>query len=305
MKKILLAVDGSAYAETAARFVSHLPHDEKLELTVLTVLQTPYVNHSYPTAEAIDELYHRDKDAAAETYAKISAWFTGANVTLRHVMPQGHPGQAIVKAAEDEASELVVLGARGRSNISRILLGSTSDYVATHSPCSVLVVRESAASIVDRPLRIAIGYEESGPAQAAMEEIKEIDWGQGVKMDVVSVSPFWYGFFGELRPDSQAEIAVTKAVQEATKQMMEVVPNVLPHVIQSEHVGEGLVQFATDNRSDLLVVGETPRNLVGRILLGSVSRYVLRHAPCSVWITRNRMIEGLAKPTAQAAQSTH
>jgi len=52
-------------------------------------------------------------------------------------------------------------------------------------------------------------------------------------------------------------------------------------------VGEGLINFVEENGSDLMVVGETPHNALGRIVLGSVSRFALRHAPCSVWISRD------------------
>ena len=50
MKKVLLASDGSSYAEEAAWFLSHLPHNEKLELYVLTVVQVPYGNPGYQKA---------------------------------------------------------------------------------------------------------------------------------------------------------------------------------------------------------------------------------------------------------------
>jgi nucleotide-binding universal stress UspA family protein len=56
----------------------------------------------------------------------------------------GRPEYAILEAAGRERSDLVVVGSRGRSGVARVLLGSVSEYVATHGHCSVPVVRPRA-----------------------------------------------------------------------------------------------------------------------------------------------------------------
>ena len=53
----------------------------------------------------------------------------------------GRPEYAILEAAGRERSDLVVVGSRGLSSVARVVLGSVSEYVATHAHCSVLVVR--------------------------------------------------------------------------------------------------------------------------------------------------------------------
>jgi nucleotide-binding universal stress UspA family protein len=57
----------------------------------------------------------------------------------------GRPEYAILEAAEREGVDLVVVGSRGLSSMARVLLGSVSEYVATHAHCSVLVGRPRAA----------------------------------------------------------------------------------------------------------------------------------------------------------------
>ncbi|MFN9434459.1 MAG: universal stress protein [Planctomycetota bacterium] len=52
------------------------------------------------------------------------------------------------------------------------------------------------------------------------------------------------------------------------------------------HVGHGLVDFATVSRSSLIVVGDKGRSAISRFLIGSVSRFVLHHAPCSVLVLK-------------------
>lgn len=53
----------------------------------------------------------------------------------------GLPGSLICQAARDWQADLIVLGRRGRRGLSEVLLGSVSNYVIHHAPCSVLVVQ--------------------------------------------------------------------------------------------------------------------------------------------------------------------
>ena len=56
-------------------------------------------------------------------------------------MKQGHIGSEIVALAEQEKSDLIVVGSHGKSNIDRALIGSVSSFVVTHSIVTTIVVR--------------------------------------------------------------------------------------------------------------------------------------------------------------------
>tara|TARA_R110002049_G_scaffold50370_3_gene143084 strand:+ start:125644 stop:126573 length:930 start_codon:yes stop_codon:yes gene_type:complete len=295
MQKLLLAVDGSQASEEAARLIARLPHPERLEVTVLSVVPHPVFHGGSSRVDLLEKAFERDNELAAETFRKIEDMFDGANVTLVHQIRNGNIGQAIVDAAIETHADLVVLGAVGRSDISRVLLGSVSDHVATHAPCSVLVVRPTGLVGTDKPIRVCLAFEGSGPAQAALEEISEIPWHSGTDFHVLSVASYLYDFFGELHKDSETAQRYTNDLKSAKEQLDEVASTVQTHLIESEHIGEGIVNFASKNDVDLLVIGETNRNALTRFLLGSTSRYVLRHAPCSVWISRNRIVKGVKK----------
>ena len=294
MKRILLATDGSDLAQNAAKFLAHLPHRETIELTVVSALYVPGRGESYFVGDWTQVGLEREQKSAEEAFAEIENLFSGANVRLNQVTREGHPGETIVSVAKEVQPELVVIGATGHSAISRMLLGSTSDYVATHAPCSVLVVRPTDVVRGERPLRVAIGYEPTGPAQAAVEEFAEFDWGKETDVKLVSVR-YVPGFY-----DIETRKAEEDLVHEAVKQLHKSAPLASGQVVESDHIGEGLVNFVEANDTDLVVVGETPRTRLGRILMGSMTRFVLRHAPCSVWITRNRMLRGVEKESQPA-----
>jgi nucleotide-binding universal stress UspA family protein len=288
MRKIVLAVDGSTYSMQAARFLARLPHKERLELVLLSVAEVPPHSSDYPTGDWLQESLARARSSATQWFAQIEQLFQGADVTVTHELREGHLGESIVQFAREQEADMVVLGARGHSRVSRILLGSTSDYVATHAPCSVLVVRPRGPNRGDAPLRIAVAYEEAAPADAAIVEFESFLWGPDVEVDVVSVASYLYGFFTEFENDPLSVRHLNQSLQRAADQVKATAPNAKPHLIESEHIGDGLANYAAERQTDLILLGETPRGPLGRILLGSVSRYVLRHAPCSVWIARNQ-----------------
>ncbi|MGV3486455.1 MAG: universal stress protein [Planctomycetaceae bacterium] len=289
MKKILLATDGSEFADVAARFLAHLPRHERSELIVVTVLEDPSIARSYESAVYLKASVEQERQAADEAFARIKQMFDGADLSLRSIIEVGHRGETIVELAKTEQVDLVVVGARGHSLVSRMLLGSTSDFVATHAPCSVLVVRPSDVYQSDRPLRVAIGYDGSDAARAAVKEFSEVSWGRNTEVHVVSVVSYLAGFLNEAVQDTESiRLAALASVQHAAAELQPVAPNASARVLISDHVGEGLVRFAEERQCDLVVIGETPRTAIGRFLMGSFSRFVLRHSPSSVWISRHK-----------------
>jgi nucleotide-binding universal stress UspA family protein len=65
----------------------------------------------------------------------------------------GDPGQTICKVAETWGADLILMGRNRKSGISEMFLGSTSNYVLHHAPCSVLAVQ--SASKTAAPAQIA------------------------------------------------------------------------------------------------------------------------------------------------------
>ncbi|TWU22287.1 putative universal stress protein [Novipirellula galeiformis] len=302
MHKVLLAVDGSAASDEAAYQVACLAHHDRWDVTVLTVVQRPYRLDSDGVVEAFEKACDQDREFAVEHYGKISAIFDGANVSIGQRIENGSVNETIIETADEIGADLIVVGAKGRSQISRVLLGSVSDHVATHAHCSVWVVRPSDREVTERGSRVCLTYDGRVPSQAALKEIAEIAWRHDTEFHVLCVASYLYNFFGELREDSDAASQYNAYLKQAQEQLLGVAPQAQTHLLESEHVGEGIVMFAEQNDIDLLVLGETPRYGLSRFLLGSTSRYALRHARCSVWITRNRLFQG-ADPVASAEQA--
>jgi nucleotide-binding universal stress UspA family protein len=297
MMKVLLATDGSRCSEEAAWLLSRLPHRDKLELTMVTVISPPLAAFHSPTKQFVDRIADDDRKFAEAQQAKVREMFAGANAELDSQICQGRAQERIVDCAKQIQADLVVIGAKGHSKIDRILLGSTSDYVATHAHCSVLVVRPTGLrDDPARTLKAVVAYDGSGASQAALEELLEFDWQARTEITVCTVagySPIFNAEYGYNPKTLQNE--AQNALDYAKEQLQAKVQTVRGEVIEYDHVSEGLVRYTEDEHCDFIVIGDTGRSTLARALLGSVSRYVLRHAKCGVWITRNRKIQGPGK----------
>lgn len=289
--KVLLAIDGSDAAYHAAEFFCRLPHDESLQIEVVSVLNSPDVSTSTSSRAWIDEYMSNLNAAADEAFLRVQNCFEGSASTLTHHKTHGHVGDAIVTRAEEIGASLIVIGAKGHSAVSRLLLGSVSDYVSRHASCSVMTVRLPAEeeSKADS-LRVSIAYDGSKPAEKAVDKFHEFSW-RGVDLEVVNVVQIFPEFPAESvelmqeqveRDRSEAEAVADQIVKRLHGEHL----RVHSKVIAGEHVGEAIIRAANENHSQLIVIGNTGRSLIPRLLLGSVSSYVLRHAPQSVWVVR-------------------
>lgn len=288
--KVLLATDGSADADLAAWFLAHLPHEEQLELDVLAVLYVPELHGTLESQAWLTQNVTSERTQAEKTLDKVEKMFQGANAVVRKHVIQGHVGKTILAQAADLGSDLIVMGAQGHTALSRMLLGSVSDFVATHAPCSVLVIRDTGLREENhRQLRICIGYDDSPPSRLAIQELGRFGWGKNTQIDVVNMVAFPVVGLDEvpLQLDIPQIMASTEEmVRDAAEELRSLTPNLSTYVKQCSHIGLGLADFVEERKTDIIVIGDTGRGRLERFFLGSVSRNVLRNANCSVWIVR-------------------
>ena len=57
----------------------------------------------------------------------------------------GRPGEVLVKVAEEEDADVIVVGTRGHGKLRRAIMGTVSDYVTHHAPCPVMVCRHKVS----------------------------------------------------------------------------------------------------------------------------------------------------------------
>jgi nucleotide-binding universal stress UspA family protein len=141
--RILLATDGSAEAELAARTAIDLAESTDSELHIVHVGQIPNFLTNGPGTVGYDrKLYEKLEEESQEVLRKLT-WkvkVAGGAVVGSHLRTGG-VAEEIVGLAEELRVGLIVVGSRGRGGLRRALMGSVSDLVVRHAHCPVLVVR--------------------------------------------------------------------------------------------------------------------------------------------------------------------
>ncbi len=290
---IVIAVDGSPSSKQAAAFFAKLSHRGTLSITILSVINVPLVSGSSAHALWYPTYARQHRELSDRACQEVERYFDGVDASIKRHVCEGHAAGEILKCAEAEKADLIVLGAQGHSSLNRILLGSISDHVATHAKCSVLVVRPGQERLTNEELKITVGCDGSDAADAAIEQLLEFQWGGSVRVQALSVA-FIPPLIGEgMLPltivESKAVFAESQALaQTAANKLAKMSDNVEPTVIESTHIGHAMVEAAGKFGSQLTVVGNSGMSALESMLLGSVSRYVLRHSDGSVWIARRR-----------------
>ncbi len=136
MKKILVAVDGSNYSNTAVKKAGALADKFGSKVTLLNVIKPLSVFHE--EVEVVEDL---QKDEARTILRKSKEALIDMGVDSKTLFRKGDPASEIVDLAKEDDFDLIMIGSRGLSSIKMFLLGSVSKRVSEHASCSVMVVR--------------------------------------------------------------------------------------------------------------------------------------------------------------------
>ncbi len=151
--RVLLTVDSSASSTQALRAMTRYFNPDSLEVTVMHVVETPWVHlgldrkvFDYP-GDAFDKVdpeiqlelgMEREAERIVET---AEQQLDGYVLGLKSIIREGNPGTEILGEAETGDYDLIVLGSAGSSDFKHQMLGSVSAKVAAQASCSVAVVK--------------------------------------------------------------------------------------------------------------------------------------------------------------------
>ena len=148
--KVLIATDGSEYSNAAIDKCFELLKTESISVKVVSVMEPP-LTMSEPFGgsvefyrEAEDAVRQQAESAAAQAENRIRERFGSvlAEAALTSEVMIGSPVRRIVEEAQKWEADLIVVGSHGYGFWERMMLGSVSQSIAHHAPCSVLVVRK-------------------------------------------------------------------------------------------------------------------------------------------------------------------
>jgi nucleotide-binding universal stress UspA family protein len=140
--KILVAIDGSKDAAEGVQMALNIAKTQGAEVTLLAVIPVyPDIDLEI-SARARESLDNKLSSQAEQALTNAKSMFKAEGMTPKAlVISAGAIADEIVKLAEEEKINLIVIGGRGLGATGRFSLGGTALKIINHAPCSVLVAK--------------------------------------------------------------------------------------------------------------------------------------------------------------------
>ncbi len=294
--RILFATDFSRWARRAEDYAFALACSWRASLTVLSVAEfPPGLNPDYP----VNQQYLTDllKQASSQLVdLKGRAERRGIAVTTR--VATGIPSEEVITAARAEDSDLIVVGTRGKTGLTHVLLGSTAERVIRGAPCPVLTVRMEPADaeedgVLSRPVmleRILVPVDFSDCSLDALEYAVVVAQQAKASLMLLHVlEPVSYGLdftLGHSRTREQLRESWTKRLEElASSHQHSQVP--MESQLRGGSPADSILDSAQTLPCDLIVMGTHGRRGISHTISGSVAEAVLRKSRCPVIAVRS------------------
>jgi nucleotide-binding universal stress UspA family protein len=291
--KVLLTTDGSQSAEQAIRWFSRFPLEHSASYEVMTVAH--FHVYGVTPAAVFDETIRLESKHADESFQRASAILKEVGISGVHVARVGNAADEITNYAQEQNVDLIVVGAQGRGLLERMLIGSNSETVAQNATCSVLVVRPQADQTeqdqteqVGEPLSLILASDGSETDRLLASQINALHLSSQTKIQLISVVEHPYLLEPGYEYDPQITQEATTALNRLADELSPSANHIDKHVLEKPHVADAILDYLGDQKADVLVLGDKGRSAVSRFFVGSVSRGLLRHAPCSVLLIRKR-----------------
>jgi nucleotide-binding universal stress UspA family protein len=292
--KVLWATDGSASANAAAPLIQSLVLPVAASVRVLTVAPAPRFSGARLDPVYMTPWSSADKEQAlalaANTARHAADLLHATSFDIGADARFGHPIQEILSAAQRDRADLIVMGAKGHSNLRLMLLGSVAQGVLEYANRPTLLVRPGSTS-VDTVVAGVDGSKES---------LKAVEFLQSLSLDpeslivlaqvvqLISEKPSTlkeHDAFG-----AEARRLNERAMRQAEKDLAAAL-DVLRHgnsinELLVGRAGEELLKAAALRNADLITVGSRRPSRIRKYLVGSIAEMIAREAVSSVLVVR-------------------
>lgn len=259
-KNVLVGVDGRPNGRDAIALAAQLM-DADGELTFVHV--------------------HRDEPAAREeshTLLKQELTAVDLGAELLSVVSLSL-GRGLHEQAEQQGADLLVVGSCSHGTFGRAMLGDDTRAALNGAPCAVAVASRGYAEHQTAITNLGVAYNRSPESTTALAVARELAAPTKAKvhaLEVVSLPPVAYG--GLMSPPIGEFInGMVKEASERMKELADVEGRAVYGL-----AGEELARFGDE--LDILVVGSRGYGPVRRLVSGSTSNYLERHARCSLLV---------------------
>lgn len=268
MTRFVVGIDGSAAASSAMLWAGRLAATADIEIVAVNAYQHRVSEVRPETADRL----------IAERKSVLPAWIRPAveqGASVRAILKHGDPRDVLLRQAEVDDADLVVLGRTGKSGGPGFLhLGSVVEHAAHHTRQPLAVIPSAVLGPIQR---IVLGVDGSGESLGALDWCAELARLTDAAVLVVVVKEphgMWSASTSteDWRQDIEHQIkewvAPLAAMNIATD-----------HVLQADvHPADGLLGVASASEGDVLVIGTRGAGRVSGVRIGGVATKVLHRA---------------------------
>jgi nucleotide-binding universal stress UspA family protein len=283
-ERLVVAYDGSEPAVAAADLAFELARRRGARLTLAYVLELP---DPYPELPQVAPGIERAEEDWRRRLAALAAGAPEAASVETEVLVASKAGRALLELLQEHRAEVLVGGTHGVGGLKRTLLGSVSQQLLEHAPCSVLLVRDRPR--LEGSRTVVAGVDGSGATPAVLAIA-------GRAAAVLSAQLVLAHATDELIPSfastDQKHALRAGAREQGQRILGEARASVVaPLEAVTEDLREGratheLVALCDERRPVLAVVGSRGLHGFKGLLLGSTARHLVNTAPCPVLIVR-------------------
>src|SRR4030042_1366222 len=265
LERLLLSTDGSQYCESAVIAAINLAKACGSKLYVVAVVETnPELMAIAPgLVEKMGKETRQHLESVKERASK-----EGADCEI--IVHEGEePYQYIVDEAAKNKVGMIVMGRRGRTGLTRLMMGNVTVKVIGYTLCRVLVVPKDTKLAFEK---ILIATDGSMHSEFASNEAISIAKRSGSILIVLSVAKK----DEDLTAAKENVDMVKKAAEKEGIEVEALIRKGVPH--------EVIVNTAAQEDVGLIVVGSHGRTGISKLLMGSVTERVIGHARCAVLV---------------------
>jgi hypothetical protein len=268
MAKLLLASDRSDFSEGAIREAINLAKTCKSRLYIISVAETPDIRaYNYPLTafEKLEIVTRQHLESLKERAEKEGL----VCEIIERRGPETY--KYIVNEATKRRVEMIIMGRRGRTGITRLMMGSVTAKVIGHAPCNVMIVPRFARITFGK---ILVPTDGSIFSELASREAISIAKRTKSSLIVLSVAKK-----DENLSVAEASVGMVKKVAEKEGIKVEAL------TLTGEPY-EVIVDTAEKKKAGFIVVGSHGRSGIERLLMGSVTERLIGHSGCPVMVVR-------------------
>lgn len=284
IERIVCPVDFSEFSKKAFDYAVSFATHYKAKLYVQHVIEPVTALFTYENLPGWREVYAEFRAGAEEAMEKLIASRAAQQVRPETALHIGDPADTVLKFAQKEAVDLIVMGTHGRRGLDHLVTGSVTERVLRKSDCPVLAVRKPAHDFVSRELgqepeikRILLATDFSDHAHRAFGYALSLATEYHAELTLLHV-------LEAVPRGTELECETARLARELEAPLPSDARNgcTVKSIVRLGKPYWQIIQLATEAQTDLIVMGVRGRGALDMAVFGSTTHRVLQLGSCPV-----------------------